>query len=713
MRLALCGQSYASRSLAAAAQTCVNLYAERIEDPQETAKGPGALYGAPGKHRFRKLTDIDPAATPLRGLWEGEGRVKVVAGSKYFEVDDAGALVGSVYTVNDNANHPPATILSNGHQILIVSAGICYCDNGSGPVEIGAHVTSGIVSTANYAGNLTTNGTTLLVWTGGTVNFTGLKGGDTITLMENGVANPYVIDYVDAGGASLETTVATQTSSAMIAYSAYIVRWVSGDSFASVAVGDQILIMPTLSIASTVGAVSDSQNLTVTTAINGAALGTAIPFSAYALNGTVTVDPTGHFVTWQSGDTFQLYGMVGTQLLIDGYSGPETVVESIQSPTQLTIAGTFGVGAPVLYSAQPYVSGNTAAFLDTYFIVSPAYSRQINISAINDGTTWDPLDVALKESYPDNIQSLLACNEQLYLFGEETFEVWQNVGSQLVNGIATFPFQRMSGAAQKFGSVSPWGPLALAGNVYFIGGTGGEPIAYVLNGFTPVRVSTSAIESAWRLAGLGQNCVSYGYTEDGHNFWVINFGSQTWCFDATVGAWSERRAWTGSAWAPYTTQYHVFVAGWGNGGMHITGGGPSGGDGDYLFESSVDFYDDNGADIKWERTLPYMYQTPPTTLVVASPGVSGGNRLYHGRMTLELEIGTGAIPAITRSYSDDRGSTFVNPQQPLIAAAGDNSRRVFWPLGGSSPNRLWRVSGVGQTKVALVALDCEITMGVN
>ena len=709
MRLNLVGQAYSTRSLTAAAQTCVNLYGEPTTDPFETAKGPGTLYGAPGKHLFSRLLDITADATPVRGIWAGEGRLFVVAGTKYFEVNSSGHSVGGVYTVADDASHSPAQIIPNGNQLLIVASGVVYCDNGSGPIQIGAKRKQGMVQTYSYSGTCTTYGGTLVTTTG---TFAGIETGQIITITESGVDNAYEVASSDqVTNQSLWTTTVTQSSSAGLPYTAYGAFYLSGTSFSAINAGDQIEIAG--AVYTVASSYSTDVGLSVLSFTTPPIVYSTAAFLCSYLNSTVSMDATGKIVTWESGDTFPLYGLVGTQLVLDASYGPATVVLSVQSPTQVTIVGSVTSLTPINCGAQPFVAGATGAFLDSYYIVSPAYSRKFNISAIDDGTTWDPLDVGVKESYPDNIQSILTCNEQLYLFGKETFEVWKNVGSQLVNGVATFPFQRIDGMSQRFGSISPWGPLALAGNVYFIGGTGGEPIAYVLNGSLPVRVSTSAIESAWRVAGLGEDCVSYGYTEDGHNFWVINFGSQTWCFDATTGAWSERRHWSGTAWEPYRTRFHAFVAEWGDGGMHITGGGTPADDGGSLFESSVDFYDDNGDDIKWERALPYVYQAAPSTLTVASPGVSGGNRVYFGRMTLEEEVGIGSPPSVTRDYSDDRGNTFVNPQTPIVQASGDNSRRSFWPPGGSSPNRIWRLSGVGQKKVALVALDCEDTMGTN
>ncbi len=357
---------------------------------------------------------------------------------------------------------------------------------------------------------------------------------------------------------------------------------------------------------------------------------------------------------------------------------------------------------------------SSGCFGDGYFMVSIANSRRFQISALNDGTNqsdppiWNSLDSGVKESYPDFIRSILWCNEQLYLFGTESGEVWQNIGSQVVNGVATFPFQRIDGATFKFGSASPNGPIAIGGQVFFVGGDStGQTAAYVLNGFTPKKISTPAIESQWTNALLGGTAVSASYLEEGHTFWEISFGSGqlTWVYDLTTGAWHQRGSYTAGSFGPYGRPYHTFVTNsasapgndWSTGGKHLVCGDGTGN----VYEQSLNFYDDAGADIGRQRAVNYIYNE--------------GKRIYYGRMTLEAETGTttGAAPIVTRDYSDDRGHTFVRPQTVSMGTAGQYSKRCFWPPSGSSYERIYRFTVVSSSKMALVNCDLDTTLGVN
>ncbi len=622
-RLPLVGQFYSSRSLATAAQTCINVYAEPTSDPNEKAKGIGALYGIPGRKIFKDLTTIDAAAHPVRGIWSGGGRLFVAAGTKYMELDSTGALVGSVRTIADDGAHSPVQFIANGTQLFIVSAGLAYIDNGSGPTLI------------SFPGSAYTD----------------------LTIGYSGVVDTSVIGIV----------------------------WVSGDLFNVGMEGEAI------SVAATIYTV-------------------AHVYSEIQLNTTVAVTP-GTGLAWFLGTNnvltskLQPFGPedIGATLNITAGTG-----FTVQSVTILSVdgfgnaicsasLGTIGATGGIATESFPFTA-LTGAYLDGYYLVNKPGTQKFYWSDLGDGGSWHAIQVGVKESSPDYIRSILVNNEQLFLFGTDTYEVWQDSGGGLINGIAQDPFARINGATGHFGSISAWGPTLLDGRVYFLGGNDqGQICAYVMNGFTPVRISTYAEESAWTNGQTPSNVISYSYLEEGHSFWVFHIGSQCWAFDTTTGAWHQRAAWSGSAFTTYPTYYHTYIAEFGV-GKHLTGGMLNG----TVYESSVNFYDDAGSDLAWQRALPYEF--------------SGGLRNYFGRMNLEVETGTvasGAAPLITRDYSDDRGNTFVNPQTASLGVHNAFSLRVFWPACGSSYDRVFRFTGVGKEKVALVALDCDVITGVN
>src|SRR6185436_18135173 len=108
-------------------------------------------------------------------------------------------------------------------------------------------------------------------------------------------------------------------------------------------------------------------------------------------------------------------------------------------------------------------------------------------------------------------------------------------------GAADFPFQRV--AMERFGTVSTCSPIVINGKVFFVAlNADGGLIAYQIDGFTPTRISTHAVETAWGIGhAAGTLSISYTYTEDGHVHWVINFSrtgnNGAWGYDLTSGQW--------------------------------------------------------------------------------------------------------------------------------------------------------------------------------
>jgi hypothetical protein len=519
------------------------------------------------------------------------------------------------------------------------------------------------------------------------------------------VANGYA--YIDNGSGPVNCQF---TNSGYVNTNGTDVQFVSGDNFSTVPNGATIQIDGTPYSVWTVNSPTD---LTLTasagvqagafwqantganvTAVTGSYIdgyfGVQRP-SGYPFSGTcaVAVSAGKTIVTQLTGSNFNSLSLGdgieinGLGAYVVGISSPGTIL--VQPSVPVTSGTTFGYGE------------------DT--------GRQFNISAPEDGEAWDPLDFASKEGYPDYIQSIFADREQLYLFGVESEEVWQDTGNAL------FPFQRIPGAAAREGSYCRYAPASVGGRLYYVGAAPhGQPVAYRLDGFTPVRVSNAAVEAAFALEQNMAACLAFDYAEDGHQFWVLNFSDTCWVYDATESAkagyamWHQRAKWTGSAFAGYEPAMHVYVPEWVGSasgayasGMHLVCslGSPN------IYEMNLAYFDDNGSTQQWNRILPHLYDE--------------GKRMFFGRMTLEMETGTatgGTQPTISRTYSDDRGHTFGNPVSPIMGGAGVNaafSQRVVWPSNGSSYDRVLQFSGnnLGNARTCLIDLDLEIEAGTT
>lgn len=436
-----------------------------------------------------------------------------------------------------------------------------------------------------------------------------------------------------------------------------------------------------------------------------------------AVTGTASTTGTDNQVHLLTGGPFDT-SMVGKTLRMDGSfyhidAVPVTTPAGIlmlvtpNPPASSESAWEVASGAPL-----DAVSGG---FLDGYFIVNrvprpdlPASQdpgRQFNISALYDGTSWNPLDFGVKEGYADYINSILCDHEELWLLGKETTEIWTNIGSTVdASGVATFPFQRNPGAFIHDGSVAVYAPCSVGQYTCWLGGSPtGETIAYRALAFTPERISTYAQEQSWNSANFKvSDAVSYAYRDGGHLFWVINFWQQqkTWVYDMAEGLWHERAGYDTAAkvFLRYKPWFHAFIAEWGQGGKHIVGDPNTG----KLYEQSLNYYSDDGAAIQYQRAFPHL--------------LNEDKNQFHHRFEAYME--TGAVGAtdpellIGLDWSDDRGHTFiVYTINQFGGAAGEYNRRCVWRRLGRSRDRVYRLGVQGTTKVAMTDAFLEATPG--
>ena len=334
------GGTYQAPSLTADAQTCYNLYLER--DESGAGKSKATLLGTPG------LTLIATLPTsPVRAIWAGgseandSSRIFVVSGSKLYEIDAAGSIVGGTNRGDVGNDNYPAQIFVNTaesvsgvpqNQLMIVSAGKAYLDQGG--AANGANAQQITFSASTYAGT------------------------------------------VSATGGSAAIT------------------WVSGDEFDQFLVGQTIVLN---FVNYTVGVVIDSFHLTLTTSYAVSGFTPSLPYSASVTGANVTA--------------------------------------------------------------------RTGAFLDGYFFVNQPYTNLFFFSSINDGTQWSTLDTGAKQASADALVGMLVDHENLWLFGDNTTEVWYDAGTSP----PAIPFSRVSGGVLPIGTVSPWNMCSLSNGPAWIG----------------------------------------------------------------------------------------------------------------------------------------------------------------------------------------------------------------------------------------------------
>lgn len=324
---------------------------------------------------------------------------------------------------------------------------------------------------------------------------------------------------------------------------------------------------------------------------------------------------------------------------------------------------TFAKIADVDFPASPI----GAAYIDGYYITAKGSSGDFHISGLDDPTSWGATDYSTAEGDPDNLQIPINHNNDLWLFGASTMEIWFDSGN------ATFPFERITGAIANVGTGSPHSVASWNRTLYFLDNFG---IVRAAKGLDPQRVSTPQIEYQLQQYSTIADAIGYIVPFEGHEFYVLTFptANATWALDITTGLWSK--------WASYSNDgrfrgncYAKFN------GKHLVGDHTNG----KLLELDNATYQDEGNAI---------------TRRVTTRKVAGDGRfLLHHSLDVDFEPGHGEITAAL-SWSDDGGQNYATGSSKTLANT-DYDARANWTRLGRSKARIYRISTTSNAKIAI------------
>ncbi len=111
-----------------------------------------------------------------------------------------------------------------------------------------------------------------------------------------------------------------------------------------------------------------------------------------------------------------------------------------------------------------YIISDTVVFKDGFYVYTASAGDVFFNSALNDPLTFDALDFGTAEINPDRIIAAHVNHNELFILGEETIEVFQNIGG------AGFPFQRIPGANIQKGCYAKFSIVEFDNKFIFVGG---------------------------------------------------------------------------------------------------------------------------------------------------------------------------------------------------------------------------------------------------
>lgn len=354
---------------------------------------------------------------------------------------------------------------------------------------------------------------------------------------------------------------------------------------------------------------------------------------------------------------------------------------------------TLSSGAFAEITDPDFLGADQVAFQDGYFIFNKPDSGQFYISGLN-ATTLDALDIATSEGNPDNIVALISDHRDLWMFNENSIEVFFNSGN------AGFPFERTQGAFIEHGCGAPFSVAKMDNTVYWIGRDDkGSGIVYRAKGYQPEKISTHAIDQAIQGYGDISDAVAWTYQENGHFFYVLNFTSAdtTWVFDATTSLWHERAYLNQGEFERHRAQNHAFAY-----ATHVVGDYETG----KLYRLSSSVYTDDGEEILRRRTAPHA--------------TSGLKLVTHNALQIDMETGVGlsgsaqgSDPQVMLRWSDDGGHTWSNEKWASIGRIGSRKTRALFRRLGMSRDRVYEVTITDPNKVVLIGAELDAQVGAS
>lgn len=355
-------------------------------------------------------------------------------------------------------------------------------------------------------------------------------------------------------------------------------------------------------------------------------------------------------------------------------NSPVTIAGSGDGGFQLMITSgsqlyCFDIRANTL-TLIPNITATFVVFTDGYFIALDPNASQFYLSGLEDGSTWDPLDVNQRNDLADKWIAMIVAHKELWLFGSQTTSVYYNSGD------AATPFIPNPSVSIPRGIHAPTSLRLLNGSPVWLAD---DLTVRYAQGYVPQRISTHAVEFAIAQFSTSLDAEGDTYNEQGHQFYNLDCATagSSWAYDLTSGMWSERGPWNTDAFQVRDVRACIYANNM-NLVLSRTGTG--------IYQMSQDLFTetDGVTGLRRVRRAPHI--------------VSMLNRVRYFKLRMLMEVGVGlstgqgSDPQIMLRYSDDGGQSFGLETLASAGAFGAYSTLPEWYQLGQARDRVFEIS---------------------
>jgi hypothetical protein len=425
--------------------------------------------------------------------------------------------------------------------------------------------------------------------------------------------------------------------------------------------------------------------------MNSATVGCIFTASISTTTMTVTAITSGSLAL---GQTIQGTGVTtGTIITALGSGTGGAGTYTLNKSQTVSSSTLYALNWTVIPSTDgAFEGGSSVDIVDNYFVYNDPNTQQFAATDILSPIT-NPLSFGSKDGAPDDLVSLIVDHREIYLLGEQSSEVWVDVGSQ------PFPFQRIPGTSTQHGIVAK-NSMARVGNsfAYVSRNIRGQGMIVQMNGYSPQRISTHAVENTLVNQYI-DDAIAWTYQLEGHECYVVTFPTinLTWVYDVTTNMWHK--------WL-YTNNLNQYERHRGNccavfQGKVLVGDYENG----QIYELDPNNYTDNGQKVRRLRRCPHIVtdlqrQFFDELQIQFQPGVG-------------LQAGVGQTPQAMLRWSNDGGSTWSNEYWVSIGKVGRYLNRAVWRRLGWSRDRIFEVVVTDPVKAVIVSANLKASAGDN
>lgn len=333
------------------------------------------------------------------------------------------------------------------------------------------------------------------------------------------------------------------------------------------------------------------------------------------------------------------------------------------------------------------VASSLSRFIDGYFVFPQDDSDRFWITNLYDGTTVDSTDFFTAEGDPDKIVSILVDQRQVFVFGEDTLELWYNSGD------ADQTFQRFQGGHIQVGCAAAHTPARFDNSVVWLSrNERGHGQVVRFEGGQPIVISSPEVNYQISQYSTISDAFAYAYQDEGHEFYVLTFPTEneTWVFDGKEKEW-HRRGHTIGDENVNRERYncHVFAF-----GKHLFGDYANG----KIYELDHSLFTLDGDRILKERK---------------SPAIGEQKRQRLAELELKMEVGIGSVAndndsLVWMSWSKDGGHTFTNEISRDVGNLGDYNKRIVWRRLGQARDWVFRMRTWTPNKLVIENLFARV-----